>query len=314
MQSTHDRLQLMSASEEKTVADLIQEVSAQFERADLVYGHGTDNALDEAAYLVFSVARLKHDEAPAVYDRTLPAEACEHVHDLAAMRVQKRMPIAYLVNEAWFAGMKFYVDERVLVPRSPLAETIVNQFAPWIDLQKINNVLDLGTGSGCIAIAIAEYCPSATIDAVDVSEDALEVAAINVQQAGLQDRVRTLQSDFFTALEGRVYDVIVSNPPYVDRVDMDSLPSEFAHEPKLGLAAGELGLDSVITILHHAAAHLEDHGILIVEVGNSQAALVESFPTVEFVWLEFESGGHGVFLLTKESLVRHAGSFSAACA
>lgn len=304
----------MSAGGNKNVAELIREIADKFKNADLVYGHGTDNALDDAAYLVFSAANLDHDNAADAYETTLAHAACIRIRELANQRIRERVPVAYLVNEAWFAGMRFYVDERVLVPRSPIAELIGNGFAPWIAPQRINRALDLGTGSGCIAIAIADRFPAAHVDAVDVSTAALDVVSINVEQHEMKERVHARHSDFFTKLVGSTYDVIVSNPPYVDRAEIDSLPKEFEHEPRLGLAAGEHGLDSVITILHHAAAYLEDHGILVVEVGNSQAALVDAFPTVEFVWLEFESGGHGVFLLTKETLERHAGSFATASA
>lgn len=284
------------------VDELIRTIADRFEKADLAYGHGTDNAVDEAAWLVFAVLGLSHDDAPEVYATAVDDTGSAEALAVADERVSRRIPLAYLLNQAFFAGLEFYVDERVLVPRSPFAELIHAQFAPWLAAEQVHSAVDLGTGSGCIAIALAYAFPGASVDAVDISPEALEVTAINIEQHGLHERVNAIESDFFGNLAGRHYDLIVSNPPYVDRQDIESMPVEFGHEPVLGLEAGDDGLESVHKILKNASRFLTDNGILVCEVGNSQPALENAYPDLPFVWLEFADGGEGLFLLTKNDL------------
>lgn len=273
-------------------------------RANVFFGHGTANSRDEAAALVCHVMKIAHDAPPRVLGRRASASQVAQFEELLTRRIAERMPLAYLTHESWFAGLPFYVDERVLIPRSPFAELIEQRFAPWIDARRVRRVLDLGTGSGCIALACAKAFPRARVDAADIDPDALDVARINRRRLRLTRRVRLVQSDHFAALSGATYDIIASNPPYVGRREMRGLPREYGHEPKLALESGPQGLDSVEIILRSAAHHLEPRGLLVVEVGNTERALAKRYPRVPFTWLDFERGGGGVFALTREQLER----------
>ena len=292
-----------------TPRELIRQGAEIFERAGLAFGHGTDNALDESALLVLHALGIGYDQPDEVLDVELSDEDRLRVAGLLERRVASRKPAAYLVNEAWFAGLPFYVDVRVLVPRSPIAELIESGFEPWTGGQPVRNILDLCTGSGCIGIACAYAFPDARIDLTDLSADALDVARENIRRHGLEAQVMPLESDLFAGLTGRQYDIIVSNPPYVPQQEVRELEAEFQHEPALGLIAGRDGLEIVTRILNDAGKHLLEDGILVVEVGYSQERLVEKFPDVPFLWLEFEYGGTGVFMLESARLHEHRETF-----
>jgi ribosomal protein L3 glutamine methyltransferase len=285
-----------------TVNACINWAKRKLSKASLYFGHGTDNALDEAAFLVLKTLNLPFDSDESILNSEVSLEARAKIVAIIEKRITVKIPAPYLVNEAWFAGLAFYVDERVLIPRSPIAEIIEEKFSPWLLEDGIKNILDIGTGSGCIAIASAIYLPQAEVDATDISSDALEVAKINVLAHKVQKRVNLIQSDVFNNVPKKSYDVIISNPPYVDQQDMQDLPSEYLHEPNLALSAGENGLDIVESILKNAHNYLSDKGILIVEVGNSAEALVAKYPKLPFVWLEFARGEAEVFLLNRNDL------------
>jgi ribosomal protein L3 glutamine methyltransferase len=286
----------------QTILDLVRWGASRFQQAGLTFGHGTENAFDEALLLVSHALHLRIRFPEQYLAANVTAQERDATLMLLQQRVETRKPAAYLTGEAWFAGLPFHVDERVLVPRSPLAEWIERGFEPWLQSESIERVLDLCTGSGCIAIACAAHFEHAQVDALDISADALCVARQNVERHGLQDWVNLIESDLFEALEPRRYQLIISNPPYVSRSEMATLAEEYHQEPAIGLAAGNEGLDIVVRILAEAGDYLEPDGILVVEVGNSQDMLVELFPDVPFLWLEFERGGHGVFLLDAQQV------------
>jgi ribosomal protein L3 glutamine methyltransferase len=287
----------------KTIRDYIRWGASQFTEARLFHGHGTITAIDDAAALVLHSLHLPYDLAECYFSSQLTQAECEKITQLINRRVHERIPSAYLMQEAVFAGLTFYVDQRVLVPRSPLAELIREQFSPWVNSEKVHHVLDLCTGSACIAIACAYAFPDAYIDAVELSTDALEVAKINLAKHKLEEQLTLYQSDLFSALPVRKYDLIVSNPPYVAISEWEQLADEFHAEPKMGFTGGESGLDLVIKILVDAATYLTDQGVLIIEVGSSAETLQNQFSNIPFYWLDFAQGGDGVFLLTAAQVV-----------
>lgn len=289
----------------KSIIDFLRFGMSYANAADLYYGHGTDNTWDDMLALVLGSLSLPQDTPLVLLQATLTPDEKTMLCEQLEKRILSRIPVPYLTHEAYFCDLTFYVDERVLIPRSPIAELIKQQFSPWIVENDVEYVLDLCTGSGCIAIACSYAFPDALVDAVDISADVLDVASINRQRHGLDDVLTLIQSDCFDAVPVRKYDIIVSNPPYVGFDEMQTLPEEYRHEPKLALEASNNGLAIVEKILFGAHAYLSDHGILVVEVGNSEDALLEAYPDVPFTWLDFENGGHGVFLLTCEQLKQH---------
>ncbi|MCU7877481.1 MAG: 50S ribosomal protein L3 N(5)-glutamine methyltransferase [Candidatus Thiodiazotropha sp. (ex Lucinoma borealis)] len=289
----------------KSIQDFIRWGASRFTEAKLFFGHGTDNALDEAAALVLQALYLPPDLPSSWFSTRLTTEERNRVFDLIQRRIEKRIPLAYLMGEAWFAGMRFHVNEQVLIPRSPIAELIEKEFSPWVDPLGVTHVLDLCCGSGCIGIAAAAYLPESQVDLVDISSEALQVARKNVSEHGLEERVTVCQSDLFDSLPTKKYELILSNPPYVGSAEMAGLPEEYQHEPVLALKANDDGLEIVQTILKQAKDYLTPQGVLIVEVGNSAEMLAERYPDIPFVWLDFERGGEGVFLLTAQDLAKY---------
>ena len=298
-------------SELVTIRDYIRWAASEFNRAELFFGHGTEQAWDEAVFLVTAGVHLPWDVDREVLDARLTKPEQQALFNLIERRVKKRIPAPYLVGHAWFAGAKFLVNENVLIPRSPIGELIEQAYEPWVHEPPLR-VLDMCTGSGCIGLATAMVFDQAQVDLVDISPEALAVAKQNIQYHDLDYRVQAIESNLFAELspEGQ-YDLIVSNPPYVDQEDFDDMPSEFHHEPELGLVSGNDGLDACREILRSAPDYLSDDGLLIVEVGNSAGALQEAYPQADFTWLEFERGGHGVFLLRKAQLQRLQSVFAA---
>ena len=290
------------AAPTETVLEAWQRGAKRLYKAQVFFGHGTDNALDEAAALLAYVLKITGPFPTRTLQRRLRPAERSAFEALLELRIETRQPAVYLTGVTWFAGLPIKTDPRALIPRSPLAELIEREFRPWIDPSKVRRVLDLCTGGGCIALAVAHYLPQARVDGTDISAEALSLAQENRRALGLTRRVRWIESDHFSALKGERYDIIVSNPPYVGARELKALPDEYRHEPRLGLAAGRQGLDSVRVILEHAAAHLNPGGILVVEVGNTETAVRRTWPKCPFTWLEFERGGGGVFLLTREQL------------
>ena len=290
-------------NELSSIRDWLRYAVSQFEDSDVFFGHGTSNAYDEAVWLIFGFLHLPHDTIENFLDAHLTSKEKKDLSFLIEKRINDKIPTAYLLNEAWLRDYKFYVDERVIVPRSLIAESLSENLYPWIDdPEKIYSALDLCTGSGCLGIMMAHSFQNAMIDLVDLSEKALQVAEINVNHYGLHDRIELIQSDLFNGLEGKKYDLIISNPPYVNQTSVDSFPMEFLKEPSIALGSGEDGLDHTIRIIHEAKQHLNDDGMLIVEIGHNKEILLKKFPKLQFQWLDVSLGNDFVFMLEKSQL------------
>ncbi|MDM8558168.1 50S ribosomal protein L3 N(5)-glutamine methyltransferase [Candidatus Parabeggiatoa sp. HSG14] len=290
-----------------TLGDFIRWGASQFNKAKLFFGHGTDNAIDEAIALVFYALYLPQDIPEILWHARLTYSEKQRVLELLNRRIQERIPTPYLTSQSWFANLRFYVDQRVLIPRSPMAELIEQRFEPWVEADRVRRMLDLCTGSGCIAIASAMLAfPYAEIDAADVSQTALEVAQRNIKHYGLENRVHAVHSNLFSNLADIRYDLIVCNPPYADAREIETMPDEYHYEPLMGLEAGKDGLFFVKEILREATKHLTPDGAIIIEVGLSQTSLIEQYPELPFMWLEFRRGGEGVFLITAKQLCDYA--------
>lgn len=296
-----------------TVRTCIEQGAQQFHDAGIFFGHGTDNANDEAFWLVFYALGLPFDAPESVYEKPLSSDELTTINGLFSRRITERVPAAYLTGEAWFCGYAFSVNEHVLVPRSPIAELIYGQYQPWLDDSSVESpiqILDMCTGCGCIGIATALALPDVVVDLSDISEQALTVASENIERHALQSRVTAIHSDLFTGLANKQYDLIVTNPPYVDARDLASMPAEYQAEPAIALGSGDDGLDITRQLLRQAADYLKPNGVMIVEVGNSWENLEAAYPQVPFVWLEFASGGHGVFVISRDELLEYRAQFA----
>ncbi|GGP28084.1 50S ribosomal protein L3 N(5)-glutamine methyltransferase [Silvimonas amylolytica] len=295
----------LARSQLVTVRDCLRFAVSRFKDANLFYGHGTDNAYDEAAWLILSMLGLPLDRLEPFLDARLLSQELEKVIEAIRQRAEEHIPTAYLTHEAWLGEYKFYVDQRTIVPRSFIAEILrEGALEPWIEHPElVHRALDLCTGSGCLAILVADHFPDAEVDAIDLSPDALDVAEINVAEYNLGERIHLIDSDLFTEVEGETYDLIVSNPPYVDAPSMDELPQEYRHEPEMALGSGDDGLDITRKIIESATTYLNEMGVLMVEIGHNRDVLEAAYPTLPFVWIDTTSGDGFVFLLTREMLV-----------
>jgi ribosomal protein L3 glutamine methyltransferase len=286
-----------------TIRDWLRYSVSRLEQNGVFFGHGTDNAYDESVWLVMSALHLPLDTLDNFLDARITKEEAKNLAHLIERRVTERVPTAYLLREAWLKGFKFYVDERVIVPRSFIAELLEDGLAPWIEYpEMVESAADICTGSGCLGVLLAHAFPNATVDVVDISPDAIAVANINIKNYGLEDQITAVQSDMFSGLKGKKYDLIISNPPYVDAPAMSALPQEYRNEPQIALGSGDAGLDHTHILLHEAKKYLNDDGILVVEIGHNRDALLDAYPELPFTWLDVESGNEFVFLLTKEQL------------
>ena len=287
-----------------TIRDWLRYTVSRFEKSEIFFGHGTDNAYDEAVWLIMRALHLPLDTLDNFLDAKLTSDERKHLAHLIERRVTGRVPTAYLLREAWLKGYQFYVDERVIVPRSFIAELLEEGLSPWVEYPEIvQSAADICTGSGCLGVLLADAFPNAMIDVVDISQDAIDVCNINIKKYQLEDRVSAIQSDMFEALKGKTYDLIISNPPYVDAPSMATLPHEYRNEPQLALGSGDAGLDHTHTLLKEAANYLNDDGILVVEIGHNRHALLQAYPYLPFTWLEVASGDEFVFLISKKDLI-----------